>query len=336
MEKEPYRLPLIKDRRLQDPHVVILGAGASKASCPRDKNGKEVPLLRDIHKALGLYDELKGYGFSDVELDNFEMLFSNINGKVEYAALQRKLETAVREYFQELRLPDKPTLYDYLILSLTEKDAIVSFNWDPFLTQAYRRNIEVGNLPQLFFPHGNTGVGLCYSCHVKGYANCLCPRCFSPLTDMKLLYPIGKKNYTDGDVIQNEWSGARSYLNHAAGVTIFGYSAPETDAEAYNLLKSSYKVSNISPIAPFTIINLRTNEDEQRKKWAEIYDRQMLQYTDDIRETILWQWPRVSLETLFDAILQQRPRDNQKSFHEFDSLEQLQGFTKTITEFEMA
>ena len=76
--------------------------------------------------------------------------------------LQDNLESAVRNYFKSLELPDEPTIYDYLILSLTEKDAIVTFNWDPFLMQAYRRNLTVGNLPQLIFPHGNVGVGLCY------------------------------------------------------------------------------------------------------------------------------------------------------------------------------
>ena len=35
-----YRLPKIKNKKLIDPHVVIIGAGASKAACPIDKNGK--------------------------------------------------------------------------------------------------------------------------------------------------------------------------------------------------------------------------------------------------------------------------------------------------------
>ena len=336
MREGNYRLPNVKRHRLYDPHVVIIGAGASKAACPIDKNGKAVPVLRNVHEVLGLKNTIEMYGFSKEELADFEVLFSNIYGKPQYEELQRELESAVRDYFQSLCITDGPTLYDYLILSLTEKDAIISFNWDPFLIQAYRRNIDVGNLPQLFFPHGNTGVGLCYDCHIKGYAKCLCPKCFSPLTDMKLLYPVGKKNYSDGDIIQNEWSGARSFLNHAAGITIFGYSAPETDAEAYNLLKNSYSKSNITTIAPFTIINLKQNETEQKAKWADIYDKHMLQYTDSFKDTILWSWPRVSLETLFDAILQQQPRDNNKSFRDFETLEELQAFVKTITEFDMA
>ena len=106
----PYRHPSIKNKRLQDPHVVILGAGASIAACKIDKNGKTVPALSNIHKVLGLTDMLNGYGFSAEELEDFELLFSNINGKGEWAELQDNLESAVRNYFKSLELPDEPTI----------------------------------------------------------------------------------------------------------------------------------------------------------------------------------------------------------------------------------
>lgn len=336
MYKTSYRLPNIKNRRIQDPHIVILGAGASIAACRVDKNGKTVPALANIHKVLGLTDMLSIYNFSKEELEDFELLFSNIYGKPEYAELQQSLESSVRNYFKGLELPDEPTLYDYLILSLTEKDAIVTFNWDPFLMQAYRRNISVGNLPQIVFPHGNVGVGLCYDCKIKGYANCLCPNCFKDLSDMKLLFPVSKKNYYDGEIIQNEWTLAKKYLSMAAGVTVFGYGAPETDFEAYNLLKDSYKLSNITTIAPFSIINLKEAEEDQKKKWSDIYDEHMVTFHEKFQDSLLWNAPRVSLECLFDAILQQQPRANKKPFEEFKTLKELQEFVKTITEFDMA
>jgi hypothetical protein len=47
MREGNYRLPNVKKHRLYDPHVVIIGAGASKAACPIDKNGKAVPVLRN-------------------------------------------------------------------------------------------------------------------------------------------------------------------------------------------------------------------------------------------------------------------------------------------------
>ena len=47
-----YRLPNHAGKRLTDPHVVIVGAGASIAACKTDKNGKRVPLLKNIHNRL--------------------------------------------------------------------------------------------------------------------------------------------------------------------------------------------------------------------------------------------------------------------------------------------
>lgn len=331
----PYRLPNRVGKRLTDPHVVIVGAGASIAACEIDKNGKKVPLLKNIHNILGITDELRKYNFSDEQMEDFEKLFSDISGKAEYRDLQRKLEYEVCDYFSKLQIPEEPTLYDYLILSLTEKDAIISFNWDPFLMQAYKRNICVGNLPELIFPHGNAGVGLCYDCKIKGYANCLCPQCFKELEQMPLLYPIGKKDYNAKPIIVNEWNRAKDVLSRAAGITIYGYGAPVTDVEAVELMKSANSISQMKDIAPFTIINLACNEKEQRDKWKEFYDVKMMLYCNNLEETLLWKNPRVSLETLFDAILQQHPRSVEKSFEKFSTLTELQQFVKTITEFDM-
>ena len=331
----PYRLPNFKNKRLLDPHVVIVGAGASIAACKTDKNGREVPLLKNIHNILRLTDELEKYNFSNEQMGDFEKLFSDIYGRDEYKDLQEKLEFEVCNYFSDLKIPDEPTLYDYLVLSLTEKDAIISFNWDPFLMQAYRRNIDVGNLPELIFPHGNSGVGLCNDCKVKGYAGCLCPNCFKALEQMPLLYPTGKKDYNSKSIIKNEWNRAKDVLSRAAGITVYGYSAPVTDVEAVELMKSAISISQMKDIAPFTIINLPENENEQRRKWSEFYDVKMVLYCNEFKQSLLWRNTRVSLETLFDAILQGQPRSTQKSFKEFSKLRELQDYVKTITEFDM-
>lgn len=331
----PYRLPNFKNKRLLDPHVVIVGAGASIAACKTDKNGREVPLLKNIHNILRLTDELEKYNFSNEQMGDFEKLFSDIYGRDEYKDLQEKLEFEVYNYFSDLKIPDEPTLYDYLVLSLTEKDAIISFNWDPFLMQAYRRNIDVGNLPELIFPHGNSGVGLCNDCKVKGYAGCLCPNCFKALEQMPLLYPTGKKDYNSKSIIKNEWNRAKDVFSRAAGITVYGYSAPVTDVEAVELMKSAISISQMKDIAPFTIINLPENEDEQRRKWSEFYDVKMVLYCNEFKQSLLWRNPRVSLETVFDAILQGQPRSTEKPFKEFSKLRELQDYVKTITEFDM-
>ena len=71
---------------------------------------------------------------------NFEEIYSLISEKPEYRDLQTEIEKAVFDYFSELRLPETPTLYDILVLSLRQKDVIATFNWDPFLIQACQRS----------------------------------------------------------------------------------------------------------------------------------------------------------------------------------------------------
>ena len=80
---------------------------------------------------------------------------------------------------------------------------------------------------------------------------------------MKLLFPVENKNYTDGDIIENEWNEAELALSRAAGITIFGYGAPSSDAKAYELIKRYANNSNMGEIAPFTIINRESVKDEQ-------------------------------------------------------------------------
>lgn len=58
-------------------------------------------------------------------------------------------------------------------------------------------------------------------------------------------------------------------------------------------------------------------------------------YCNGLEEILLWKNSRVSLETLSDAILQQQPRGEEKSFKKFSTLTELQEFVKTITEFDM-
>lgn len=89
-------------------------------------------------------------------------------------------------------------------------------------------------------------------------------------------------------------------------------------------------------IAPFSIINLKSEEETQKKKWSEIYDNRMFLFSNSLKESILWTSPRVSLEHLFDAILQQQPRTNTKSYQNFETLEELQNFVRSINEFDMA
>jgi len=129
-DERPEQIPERDNTSFGAPHIILLGAGASKAAFPNgDLNGKEVPLTKDIPRVCNLIEldpQLK-------DIEDFESYFSDLKDP----ALRNELEHRIREYFSSLLLPEEATLYDYLALSFRAKDIIATFNWDPFLYQAF-------------------------------------------------------------------------------------------------------------------------------------------------------------------------------------------------------
>lgn len=217
------------------PHVIILGAGASKAAFPRgDATGKRVPLTTELPDCLGLRSLLRSAGFPDDA--DFESVYDGLSTSGKCPSLVEQMNIRLRCYFESLALPESVTLYDYLLLSLREKDLVATFNWDPFLAKAYKRNREVQKLPQIAFLHGNVEVGVCITDRVKGFRGDRCQKCGQQLQPTGLLYPIRNKNYESDLFIANEWSLLKDFLKRAYMLTIFGYGAPSTDAAAVHLM----------------------------------------------------------------------------------------------------
>ena len=107
------------------PHLVILGAGASRASFPNgEATGRRLPLVADLVEYVGLHDLLRSMGVA-YEGKNFEDVFSDLHQ--EAPVLVRQVEEAIHEYFSGMLLPREPTLYDHLVLSLREKDVVATF-----------------------------------------------------------------------------------------------------------------------------------------------------------------------------------------------------------------
>lgn len=116
-------------------HVVILGAGASVASTKfaPEKNGFELPTMKDFIEVVGLEDLCDQH---PQHRDNFEKWYSHIHENCTNPKDLKDIQSRVRSYFSKLQLPPVPTIYDYLVMSLRSKDLIATFNWDPFLYQA--------------------------------------------------------------------------------------------------------------------------------------------------------------------------------------------------------
>src|ERR1700751_5884108 len=157
---QPRRVPRydIKTGFSHSPHVVILGAGASRACCMTgDRNGRKLPLMNDFVECVGIEDVIckSGHG----PKSNFEEIYSHIYQDGNNSVL-KEFDVRIRDYFCQIALPDVPTIYDYLMLSLRQKDIIATFNWDPLLPQTYKRWRHLGAvLPTLLFLHGNIDIG---------------------------------------------------------------------------------------------------------------------------------------------------------------------------------
>ncbi len=254
--------------RIKKPHVVLLGAGASKAALPNgDANGKQLPLMNNFVDVLQLSEFLESAKIV-YEGRNFEDVFTELHSIDSNKEICNELEMVIYNYFSDLYLPDEPTIYDYLILGLREKDLIATFNWDPFLVQAAIRNSKVADPPQLLFLHGNVKVGFCLKHRQIGRKGNLCSKCRKPLIPTKLLYPIKEKNYDKDQVLASQWEMLRYAMKHTFQFTVFGYSAPKTDISAIELLKLGWGSSDKRIMELTEIVDIQP-EDALAETWQD-------------------------------------------------------------------
>ena len=316
----------------QSPHVVILGAGASKAAFPDgDLYNYKLPLLNEIIEVVGLNDLLKRHGF-DVKITDFELFFDSLVSSGEHSNLVRRLELEIRLYFEKLQIPESVTLYDYLLLSLRDKDIIASFNWDPLLVQAYSRNSHVTRLPRICFLHGNVAVGSCMEHQKVGYLHENCDVCNKPMGPVSLMYPIKNKNYTDNPYLRSEWSILQRYIEDAYFFTVFGYCAPQTDVKARELMLKVWQQNQTLDFAQFEVIDIKSSS-ELEISWGDFIVRNNFGSTDNFFNTYLSRNPRRSCDAFAMAQLQQMPwKDN--PFPEFNKLSDLHTWLQPLFEEE--
>ena len=289
------------------PHVVILGAGASAGTCPNgDRNGIKLPVMKDFISVVGLKDLLVKAGYGSNSESNLEDIYDSLSRSGEHAEVLNELELRVYDYFATLALPEEPTPYDYLLMGLRKKDLVATFNWDPLLVQAFRRNLSMGELPQIVFLHGNVAIGTCLEDSVKGFMGDTCGKCGKPLGPTKLLYPIGQKNYDADPFIRGEWEILRAAISQAYMMQIFGYSAPKTDVEAKSIMHGAWNTNQTHELAEIEIVDLKSSE-EVRETWADFIVRQHYGVSDQIQRTWLFRHPRRTCEAFAAATLQNAP-----------------------------
>lgn len=295
----------IKTLQMKRPHLVILGAGASLAAFPAgDSNGKRLPLMKTFVDVVGLTDMLKAAGVSE-PYDDFEAIYSDIAVDPNHQALKEEIEGHVVSYFSSLELPDEPTLYDHLVLSLRPKDVIATFNWDPFLCQAASRNYAFGGSPTLLFLHGNVAFPYCGDCKTGYPLQTTCRKCGKPLVKSPLLYPVKQKDYQTDPAISGHWRVLERVLKCAWALTVFGYGAPQTDVEAVRVMKAAWGDVHGRALEETEMIDVKT-EDDLTATWAPFIHTHHYTFQCSFYDSYIARFPRRSGEALWAQAMECR------------------------------
>lgn len=330
-EQEAFEFETLMKNR---PHVVILGAGASVAAIPNgDANGKKISVMNDFFQKTNTEYLLEGIDLK-TKSKNLEDIYSEIYEKPELKDVCIKLEKAIYDYFSDLQIPDEPTIYDFLILSLRKKDLIATFNWDPLLQQAYQRCGRITrDLPKIVFLHGNVAIGLCMQDKVYGSIDHYCPLCRQRLSPLQLLYPIKKKDYNSDKFIKDEWDIIEKALSFAFIITVFGYGAPPSDVEAIKLLKNAWGDTEKRQFEQTEIIDIKP-EDKLADTWSPFIHSHHYEVHDSFFDSTIASFPRRTCECLYDQNLDAHFIDNEKGFKENMSWEDIEHYLEPILEDE--
>lgn len=314
----------------QRPHVVLLGAGATMAAIPNgDKNGKKSSVMSGFIEKLDMQDILSSAKLKTMS-DNLEDIYSELSSSEEYKDVCEELEQRIYNYFSSFEIPDEPTVYDFLLLSLTSKDLIATFNWDPLLLQAYQRVYKItNNLPELAFLHGNVMVGVCHKHKRGGIISSICPECNKPFSPIKLLYPVSEKNYESDLYISDSWNCLRYYLDKAYMFTIFGYSAPISDKSAIDLLKMAWGSLDERSLEEVEIIN-PDDENKLRERWDAFIHTHHYSVHTNIFDSSLGRFPRRSCEATFDRLMNVKWLDGSKGFKDNMTFDEISDYLKPL------
>lgn len=290
---------LMKNR----PHVVILGAGATVAAISKgDKNGRKSSVMNGFIESLGMTEVIRGAKLNTCS-NNLEDIYSELHSRTDCEPIRVELDARIRAYFSELELPDAPNIYDFLLLALRRKDLVATFNWDPLLLQAYQRACKITkDLPDLAFLHGNVLVGYCRNHKQGGILSARCGECGEHFEPAPLLYPVAHKNYAEDPYIHDSWKAVRSKLKQAYLVTIFGYSAPRTDAEAIALMKEAWGSVDGRNLEDFEFIDIRS-EDDLLASWTGFVHSHHHEVHNNFFASSLAEHPRRTTVELFDRTM---------------------------------
>ncbi len=324
-------------------HVVILGAGASIALTMRNAelNSKRLPSMDNFIEVLDLQDLVQKVP-KELRDNNFEKLYGNLHTYNPNSETLTEIEARIQSYFGDMHLPEEPTIYDYMIVALRSKDLIATFNWDPFLYQAFTRNRQfTEDRPHISFLHGNVAIGYSAEDKKAGPAGYQARSDGGLLEPTKLLYPVEQKNYTDDEFINAEWDRVKYWMSKDSGsvrATIFGYGAPVSDVEAVSLLNDAWGTPEQRAMEQFEVIDI-TPENILRERWDGFIHTSHYDITNNYFGSSLAFNPRRTSESYFSHYQPLTPnesfRQNNPVPQNFKTLEELWDWHRPLLDAEL-
>ncbi len=151
-------------------------------------------------------------------------------------------------------------------------------------------------MPRVVYLHGNVRIGYCLQDAQKGLRGTNCSKCAQPFTPSRLLFPVEQKHYSQDPYISREWNSLRHALRSASVVTIFGFSAPESDVEAVRLLSEAWGTPYERNLEQIEIINIES-EEKVRERWGRFIHSHHYDYCTDYFDSRLADFPRRSVES---------------------------------------
>ena len=123
----------------------------------------------------------------------------------------------------------------------------------------------------------------------------------------KLLYPVEVKNYEADQFIASEWEAAKWFLQNAFTLTIFGYSAPNSDAKAVNLMKSPWTMDE-KIIELVEIIDVK-HRDTLYETWKPFIFHHHYDCRSCFYQSFIANYPRRSSEAIYIPTYQGDPAE---------------------------
>ncbi len=259
--------------------------------------------MKDLIDVVDLRGLLQSAGV-DAASDDFEAVYSSLRSLPGREPVVHQVEERVFAYFDQLRVPVRPTLYDHLVLSLRPKDVIATFNWDPLLYQALRRCQGLADPPLLLHLHGCTAIGYCdHGRRITwGDRAGRCSRCGGAFRPAPILYPVAQKDYARDPMIRKAWSLVRRVLKQAYLVTVFGYSAPKTDFEARRLLSSGWGRPAKRELEEFEFVDIRPGDD-LAEEWRDFICETHYRSSRDFYQSTAGEYPRRGCEAVLAQVM---------------------------------